>query len=74
MNRLMEAVRNNLSNTARIGLTEHIRRDIYWWVRFLPKYNGVNTIVEAVWTEPDTVISTDTCLSGCGGVSRSEFF
>ena len=49
MNRLLEAIRNNLPNTERIGLTEHIRRDIYWWARFLPKYNGVNMIVEEVW-------------------------
>ncbi|KAL9982873.1 hypothetical protein ACROYT_G004983 [Oculina patagonica] len=36
--------------------------------------NGVSIISSLVWTAPDTVFSTDACLSGCGGLSQSQYF
>ena len=75
MNRLLVAVRNSLPNSARITVSGDIKRDIYWWFRFLPKYNGMSMIVSEEWSVPDGVISTDACLSGCGGgVVASPFF
>ena len=74
VNRLLVAVRNNLPNSARITVSGDIKRDIYWWFRFLPKYNGVSMIVSEEWSVPDGVISTYACLSGCGGVCGESFF
>ena len=42
----------------------------------MERYNGVSIIPQEMWSEPDKVISTDSCLSGCGGYSywTSEYF
>lgn len=37
-------------------------------------YNGVSFISSLSWTAPDSVFSTDTCLSGCGGLSTFQYF
>ena len=37
-------------------------------------YNGVSIISSLVWTAPDAVFSTDTRLSGCGGLTQSQYF
>ena len=40
----------------------------------MEKYNGVSFIPPAVWSEPDVTFSTDSCLRGCGGMCRDEYF
>ena len=37
-------------------------------------YNGVSLISSLTWMAPDTVFATDACLSGCGGLSQSQYF
>jgi len=37
-------------------------------------YNGVSVISSLSWTAPDTVFSTDACVSGFGGLSSSQYF
>ena len=44
-----------------IIITDDMRADIYWWVRFLPDFNGT----QPMWLElsdPDTVFATDATL------------
>ena len=48
--------------------------DIAWWQRFLPLYNGVSMMPWEEWSQPDGVVSTDACLSGCGGWVEGEYF
>ena len=40
----------------------------------MPIYNGVSLIPPAKWTAPDVVFTTDSTLSGCGGLTDVEFF
>ena len=56
------------------SLSDDFHRDIAWWWRFLPFYNGVSYIYSAPWSAPDAVFSTDACLLGCGGLCGSQFF
>ncbi|KAK3726496.1 hypothetical protein QZH41_003891 [Actinostola sp. cb2023] len=61
-------------NHHRTRLTREFRRDLTWWLRFLRTYNGVSLIRSSPWSAPDIVFSTDACLTGCGGVSHSQYF
>ena len=40
-----------------------------WWLQFLRIYNGLSLITDLDWSEPDSVISTDACLKGLGGIN-----
>ena len=42
----------------------------------MESYNGVSFIPQEVWSQPDTVLSTDACLIACGGycVTVKEYF
>ena len=53
----------NTSYTIPLGA----RKDIAWWGRFLPSYNGVSLIWLVREPTVDSVIATDTCLKGFGG-------
>jgi len=55
-------------------VTAEFRKDIRWWLAFISHFNGVSIIPDLIWSEPDTCISTDACLSGGGGWSGSQFF
>ena len=57
-----------------ITLSPSFRKDLKWWSLFIEKYNGVSFIPPAVWAEPDATFSTDSCLTGCGGICGLEYF
>jgi hypothetical protein len=44
-------------------LSEHIYTPI------VLDYNGISYIPELMWSAPDTVLSTEACLNGLGGVN-----
>ena len=48
--------------------------DISWWLHFMDQYNGVSLIQDSPWSLPDAVLSTDACLSGCGGFYQGRYF
>ena len=56
-----------------IMLSDEVKKDIRWWHEFLVDYNGVSLIPSQVWSSPDMEISTDSCLTGCGAVSKNHF-
>ena len=60
--------------TGSIAIPEGTKADLLWWEHFLVKYNGVSVMPESPWTESDELLSTDTCLDGCGGWFRGRFF
>ena len=57
-----------------VPLTAEFIKDIQWWCRFLPNYNGVSMMMLEEWSAPDEVVACDSCLIACGGVCQSEFF
>ena len=40
----------------------------------MAKYNGVSFIPPVEWTAPDVVFTTDSTLTGCGGLTDNEYF
>ena len=55
-------------------VSEELRRDLRWWKKFLPYYNGISMIPEPNWSAPDAVISSDACLEGGGGWFEGKYF
>ena len=73
LNRLLETLRA-MKAKKYIKLSTSFQKDIRWWSRFVKKFNGVSFIPSFVWDEPDVSFSTDSCLTGCGGICGFEFF
>ena len=74
VSRILDLLRSIKSPTHHVRLTSEFRKDICWWQAFLPRYNGISLIPTTPWSVPDAVFATDACLTGCGGVSSTEFF
>lgn len=74
LTRLLNLLRQAEHNHHHVRLTAEFRKDVQWWKRFLLVNNGVSLIGELQWSAPDMDFSTDACLTGCGGLSSSEYF
>ena len=75
LSRLLELLRSiNWKPYTRIEISEDFRKDLRWWELFMERFNGVAFIPSSIWTEPDVSMATDSCLSGCGGISSNEYF
>lgn len=72
--RILTLLRTLKRNSYHTRLTGEFRKDIAWWLRCMRSYNGVSFISSLSWTAPDSVFSTDACLSGCGGLSTFQYF
>lgn len=55
-------------------IPQFVRKDLIWWNRFLPLYNGVSMMEYENWSSPDAIFSSDSCLSGCGGFWNGHYF
>ena len=55
-------------------IPKEVHKDLLWWHRFLPFYNGVSMMFLEDWTAPDEIFSSDSCLDGFGAVSSNQFF
>ena len=63
LNRMLDLLRSS-QNAQKITLTSDFRRDVRWFAKFLPTYNGVNFYDHR---SVDHVIDLDACLTGLGG-------
>ena len=74
MSRLLNMLRElSFSNNEKFPVTECMRKDLLWWQKFLPLYNGVSIIKEGTWLPADSFFFRDACLSGFGAVCRDEY-
>ena len=55
-------------------IPEYVKKDILWWYRFLPTYNGVSMMMYEQWLNPDELFFSDACLVGCGGFWQGRYF
>ncbi|CAC5389407.1 unnamed protein product [Mytilus coruscus] len=74
ISRILNFLREFVSDDQCLELSEEFKRDIFWWSEFLLIFNGISILSLEVWTEPDQFFSCDACLSGCGGISSSKYF
>ena len=51
-----------------------VKKDLIWWDKFLPLYNGISMMEYENWSTPDSIFSSDSCLSGCGGFWNGCYF
>ena len=66
INRILSLSRSN-SHKSRIQLTQDFFRDIQWFLKFLPAFNGVTFFRKSPIPRLDS-LHLDTCLSGLGAI------
>ena len=64
--RLLEQLRS-MKRHIYYSIDYNTHKDVYWWHKFLPTYDGVSIMWMEMFQE-DTIFSTDACLTGLGGV------
>ena len=69
----MFAVLANFPKSRAIQLPDGFIKDLFWWQKFLPLYNGVSVIASDLWSFPDSVFASDACLTGCGAYVPNSF-
>jgi hypothetical protein len=62
-----------------VTVDSEFQLDLIWWQTFAGQFNGTSLITDNDWSEPDSVLSTDSCLTGCGGIlyvtsTQCEYF
>ena len=57
-----------------VEIPMYVKKDVLWWYRFLPVYNGVSLMLYEEWCLPDEICSSDSCLHGCGGFWLGKYF
>ena len=70
VSRMLETLRS-APPTGYAALDPEFQRDIDWFLRFLPSYNGIHLINTPVGDEH---VELDSCLSGCGAIYRGEYY
>ena len=75
LSRMLDEMRG-MPRTGRHALSNDFKQDVYWWYKFMPQYNGISVIPRPLWSPVNSVVATDACLSGCGGVKwfSREYF
>ena len=64
LNRMLDVLRH-ATNPGKIVLSEAFKRDILWFQKFLPSYNGVSFYAHK---KVDHTLSLESCLTGLGAV------
>ena len=66
LTRIFESL-SDIPNVGSGRVSEVMRKDILWWHTYLREFNGISLMSVEEWSAPDTVVSTDGCLTGIGG-------
>ena len=57
-----------------VSIPQYVQKDVLWWHKFLPLYNGVSLMFYEEWSEPDVICSSDACLLACGGFCSGKYY
>ena len=76
VSRLLTWLRSLADDKSQHEIPLYVRKDLLWWFCFLKTFNGVSMMSIEEWSQPDEILESDACLSGCGGwfSDRKEFF
>ena len=72
--RIISVLKDAYQSKQNMIINCEMRKDLAWWETFLTDYNGISCIPDNVWSRPDEIFSSDSCLSGCGACSSTHFF
>jgi hypothetical protein len=73
VSRMLDMLRG-MGDTGFVPLDVEFRKDLTWWRKYLPIYNGVSMMSWEDWSSPDMVVASDSCLVGCGGFCQGKYF
>lgn len=51
-----------------------VEKDLEWWYKFLPCYNGIYIMSLADWSAPDEMLSCHECLDGLSALFGKRLF
>ena len=71
----MSCIINELKSfpiNGRRRLKFEFKKDLMWWNKYIETFNGVTLIPNFNWCTPNSKVSTDSCLTGCGGVATQK--
>ena len=71
--RMLSTLREYYHTRGVISLSDQFKRDIAWWLDFLPAYNGKSLLTHPP-TPPDFHLELDACLTGCGGICEGYYY
>ena len=71
VNRLLSALRE--ANNKTIKVNEDMKRDLKWFMTFLPRFNGTATYKHPIIEQSHT-LAIDACLTGVGGVWKNKVY
>lgn len=71
LNRLRECY---VCRSGSFQIPDEVKKDLVWWQKFLPIFNGKALIDYGEWLNVDSVFSSDSCLTGCGEICGNKFF
>ena len=74
ISRILNFLRQFTQESQSLEISDQLKKDLTWWYRFLPLYNGVSLLNLDEWSEPDEFFASDACLLGCGGICGKSFF
>ena len=69
--RMLDTLRNSTHHTHSVRLSDEFQKDIAWFRRFMPDYNGIHLIKCAM---PHIQVHVDSCLTGCGGFWHTHYY
>lgn len=72
VSRLIELIKSG--KRCRIELDESFQMDIKWWTQFISEYNGISLIQDLHYSEADTVLTTDSTLTGLGAYTSKGYY
>ena len=72
LSRLLDKLRG-VDNNVKLELDIEFHKDISWWKKFLPMYNGVGIMWMLQVKQPDEIATSDACLTGMGAVCSKQY-
>jgi hypothetical protein len=66
MARILSAIKRLKRSNHHTYLNAEFKKDVQWWIHFLPHFHTVSMIKTAPWSDIDKVIATDSCIVMAG--------
>ena len=73
LGRLIQWIRS-MDRKSNYGIPLEARKDIAWWARLAEQHNGVSLMWLARQLGTDTILQTDACPRGYGGICGQQYF
>jgi hypothetical protein len=69
--RMLDTLRSTTHSAHVVRISDEFHKDVAWFRRFMPDYNGIHLIK---CSTPHIQVHVDSCLSGCGGFWNMKYY